>query len=124
MGSTPYASIHMYTQGHLFNYAIGGGQTLSQMLSSALDKYESVVKKPIWITETGYSTTSNSVQNTFLTQEMSLILSKSYISGMFWYDLTDWPASTTGYGLWTSNSNHVYTPRTSAFTFAHYETIV
>jgi hypothetical protein len=118
---TDIASIHMYTLGNMFTTVLSNHQTVGQLLSAGLDKYESVFLKPIWITESGLSTTSNSVQNTFLTQDMSLVLSKSYITGFFWYDVTDWPASTSGYGLWTANANQVFSPRTAAYTFAQYE---
>lgn len=97
-------------------------ETIQQIFSQALNSYETLTGKPIWITETGipsnnslemptpavYPTLNNSVarQSLFLTQAFTFFLSQSDVKAVFWYNLIGVnPPYQSDFGLFSLQGN-------------------
>ena len=93
-------SLHIYTSFTylMTNNAYNSNQTLGNILNDTLSAYENMTGKPIWITEIGipsnngtgtpvYLNDSTQKQSLFLNQTYSLLLSKPYVKGIFWFNL-------------------------------------
>lgn len=93
-------SLHAYSS---FVYLLnqtpqGNNSDIQNIFNNQLNKYENLTEKPIWITETGIPSSMNasynniigassSKQSIFINQSMNFFLSKSYVSGVFWFNL-------------------------------------
>lgn len=85
-------SLHAYTN---FNYhfyllnqtPFGSNEDVAQILNQSLGEYENLTSEPIWITEVGIPSNIGQPQTDFLNQTMGLFLTKSYVKGVFWYNL-------------------------------------
>lgn len=92
-------SLHAYTDGYLLNQTPSGdSEQVGQLLNQSLGEYENLTSKPIWITEFGMPSNIGQPQAAFLNQAMALFLSKSYVKGVFWYNLVGYSGS-YDYGL-------------------------
>lgn len=93
-------SLHLYTG---FSYLMGqtpagSYQGVGSSVNQTLAAYESRTGKPIWITEMGIPSNNgtglgNTLDNSeykqalFLNQSYRLLLAKSYVRGIFWFNL-------------------------------------
>jgi hypothetical protein len=113
-------SLHVYTLGHMMNDTLPDNLTVRQMLSAGLDKYENLTQKPIWITETGLSTNMTLKEAMFLNQTFTLMTSRPYLKGVFWYDLTDSIDPVDYYGLFNTTSTYNHYPKPALFAFENF----
>ncbi len=96
-------SLHAYSDGALLNTTLAPNLTLETIFNNNLAAYENLTGKPIWITEVGipsnlnYTSNGAAYQSTFLNQSFSLLLSKDYITGIFWFNLANVPFNTSQY---------------------------
>ena len=116
-------SLHAYSDGAPLNYTIPQTNlTVGEVFNGNLDAYENVTKKPIWITEVGipanlgYASNGTLYQEQFLNQSFRLMLSKPYVTGIFWFDMAVYPynSSQVDYGLFNGSD---FKPRPAAFEF-------
>jgi hypothetical protein len=92
-------SLHAYTGSYLLNQTPAGStEQVGQILNRSLSEYENLTSKPIWITEVGMPSNIGQSQTDFLNQVMSLFLTKTYVKGVFWYNLVGYSGS-ADYGL-------------------------
>ncbi len=107
-------SLHAYTS---FTFLMadrpdGSNQTMGSIYNETLAAYENMTGKPIWITEVGIPSNNGNgtpvnlndsiaKQSEFLNQTYSLLLSKPYVKGIFWFNLVGYehPPYEIDYGL-------------------------
>ncbi|MFI5412493.1 MAG: glycosyl hydrolase, partial [Candidatus Micrarchaeales archaeon] len=138
LGASKYCdaiSLHAYPSGSTLLNATkkinGVTETVAQQWNSSINYYESLTKKPIWITETGMPANvmnesagnsavySDSTQNAFMTQVLNLFSSNPAIARVYWfntYGIIDYPLD-RDLGLINYAS---FAERPAFFTFKNY----
>ena len=119
-------SLHVYTNMQQLSGEAYPGITQREWINATLSAYENLTSKPILITEIGMPSNdstdpslgldnTNASQSEFLNQSFSLLLSKSYVAGIFWFNLYGAvkPPYELDYGLFTGNMK----PKPSAYAF-------
>ena len=100
-------SIHVYTDPYYnLNQTIYGQTTLGQEFNFALNSYENLTEKPIWITETGipsnngtgWTNLSEQRQASFLTEDLNFFASYPFVRRIYWFHLVGY-AGGSDYGL-------------------------
>ena len=119
-------SLHIYTDAQQLSGQAYPGITQREWINATLSAYENLTSKPILITEIGIPSNdstdpglglsnTNASQAGFLKESFSLLLSKRYIAGVFWFNLYGAvkPPYELDYGLFTN----MMRPKPSAYAF-------
>ena len=120
-------SLHAYTGfTYLMNQSPGNGVKMGSILNASLEAYENLTHKPIWVTEIGIPSNngtglgtelknSYSKQSAFLNQTFSMLISKSYIRGIFWFNVNGYVDSPYNFSFGLFNRS--FNPNPSAYAF-------
>lgn len=121
-----YISLHIYTNMQQLSGEAYPGISQEKWINDTLSAYENLTSEPIMITEIGIPSNdstdpglgldnTNASQAEFLKDSFSLLLSKRYIAGIFWFNLYGAvkPPYELDYGLFTYNMK----PKPSAYEF-------
>ncbi|MDE1834373.1 MAG: hypothetical protein KGH64_03485 [Candidatus Micrarchaeota archaeon] len=92
-------SIHAYGDGGQYNFSTLGydsnGLTLAGEWGYALNLYENLTHKPIWVTEIGYEagnlTAQDIQQPKFMEQSLNLLSSYPFVKRIYWFQLANYP---------------------------------
>lgn len=120
-------SLHAYTGfTYLMNQSPGNGVTMGSIFNGSLEAYENLTRKPIWITETGIPSNngtglgtelrnSYSKQALFLNQTFSMLVSKPYVTGIFWFNVNGHVDSPYNFSFGLFNRS--FSPKPAAYAF-------
>ncbi len=101
------------------------GYTLAWVYNYTLGAYENLTGKPVWITETGITSNdwfpglnySAQKQASYLTQDMGLLASHSFVKRVYWFHLVGLNGKGGDYGLLNSTT---LAPKPAWYSFLHF----